>query len=116
MVSTNFRPSVDGTAAGAISCTVPWDDLDDTGPEAACLLADSLVGYPIIRSHIPTEALGPNPDLSLRFTTAPPTRVLTGAATLLSVQHGTTTVGLEVQAGDRQLAHGLATSVLLDRS
>ena len=35
------------------------------------------------------------------------------ASTVLSVQHGTATVALEVQAGDNQLAHGLATSLLL---
>jgi hypothetical protein len=49
----------------------------------------------------------------LRFTTAPATRVITAAGMLLSVQRGTTTIGIEVQAGDHQLAHGLATSLLL---
>jgi hypothetical protein len=65
-----------------------------------------------MRSFIPLEASGPNADLTLRFTTAPATRVVTAAAMMLSVQHGTATIGIEVQAG-AQLAHGLATSLLL---
>jgi hypothetical protein len=44
------------------------------------------------------------------------TKVITGATTLPSIQQGTATTGLEVQAGDAQLAHRLATSLLLDRS
>jgi hypothetical protein len=109
----NVRPSVDGTLAGAEECTVPWEDLDHTGPEAACLIADSAVGYPVLNSYIPVEHVGPNPDLTLRFTTAPATRVIHAASMVLSVQRGTTAVGIEVQAGDNQLAHGLATSLLL---
>ena len=112
---TNRRPSVEGSLAVWSTCVVPWDDLDHTGPEAACLLADTMVGFPILQSSLPDEAHGPNPDLTLRFTTAPATKVLTGASMLLSVQHGTVTTGIEVHAGDQQLAHGLATSLLLDR-
>lgn len=52
-VSLNYRLSVDGTDAGASFCTVPWDNLDDTGPEAACLLANSLVTGQIVLSHTP---------------------------------------------------------------
>jgi acyl-coenzyme A thioesterase PaaI-like protein len=112
----NARPSVDGSSAGGIECTVPWDALDITGPEAACLLADAALNVPLLDSFIPTGDVGPNTDLSLRFTTAPATRVITAAATMLSVQHGTTTVGVEVQAGDQQLAHGLATGLLPRRT
>jgi hypothetical protein len=112
-LAENVRPSVDGSSARYLECAVPWNALDVTGPEAACLAADAIVGAPILQSFIPDQALGPNPDLSLRFTTAPATPVIGAASTLLSVQHGTTTVGLEVQAGDNQLAHGLATSLLL---
>lgn len=112
----NVRPSVDGSSAGGIECTVPWDDLDITGPEAACLVADAALGMPLLESFIPMEDIGPNADLSLRFTTAPATRVITAAATMLSVQQGTATVGVEVQAGDQQLAHGLATSLLPRRA
>jgi acyl-coenzyme A thioesterase PaaI-like protein len=111
----NFRASVDGSAAGVLECTVPWDCLEFTGPEAACLAADAAVALPVLFSYIPSSAVGPNPDLTLRFTTEPATRVITAASAILSVQHGTTTVGIEVQAGDRQLAHGLATSLLLNR-
>jgi hypothetical protein len=67
----------------------------------------------MVNSTLPPDHLGPNPDLTLRFTTAPATPVIAAAGTILSVQHGTTTIGIEVQAGDNQLAHGLATSLLL---
>ena len=112
----NVRPSVDGTAASVVECTVPWDDLELTGPEAACLCADACVALPVTVSYIPAVDVGPNPDLTLRFTTAPATRVVTGASSMLSVQRGTATIGIEVQAGDHQLAHGLATSLLLRSS
>jgi acyl-coenzyme A thioesterase PaaI-like protein len=112
-LAENVRPSVDGTASAFLECTVPWDSLDVTGPEAACLAADAIIGAAILESFVPKEALGPNPDLSLRFTTAPATRVVKAASTMLSVQRGTATVGIEVQAGENQLAQGLATSLLL---
>jgi acyl-coenzyme A thioesterase PaaI-like protein len=109
----NVRPSLDGSMAVASECTVPWDNLELTGPESACLVADSIVAAPVLASSLPPELIGPNPDLTLRFTTAPATRVITAAGMLLSVQRGTTMIGIEVQAGDQQLAHGLATSLLL---
>jgi hypothetical protein len=109
----NVRPSVDGTAAGVITCVLPWTALEHTGPEASCLLADALVAHPVMRSYLPLDAIGPNPDLTLRFTTAPAVAVIMGAAMLLSVQHGTTTVGIEIQGNGHQLAHGLATGLLL---
>jgi acyl-coenzyme A thioesterase PaaI-like protein len=112
----NVRPSVDGSDAGGIECTVPWDDLELTGPEAACLVADAAIALPILGSFIPENDVGPNADLSLRFSTAPATRLITAAATMLSVQRGTATIGIEVQAGENQLAHGLATSLLLRSS
>jgi hypothetical protein len=63
-------------------------------------------------TFVPTNVLGPNPDLSLRFTTEPATRVVETSGTLLSVQHGSATVAIEVQAGGRQLAQGLGTALL----
>lgn len=112
----NVRRSVDGTVAGVSECTVPWENLELTGPEAACLVSDAVVALPLVQSsYIPFELVGPNADLSLRFTAAPATRVVTAAAMMLSVQRGTATVSIEVQAGDQQLAHGLATSLLLPR-
>ena len=84
-----------------------------TGPESACLAADACVGAPMVNSTLPHDQLGPNPDLTLRFTTAPPAPVIAAAGTILSIQHGGTTIGIEVQAGHHQLAHGLATSLLL---
>jgi hypothetical protein len=42
--------------------------------------------------------------------------VLQTSGTVLSVQHGTATVAIEVQAGDQQLSQGLSTSLLLPKS
>ena len=109
----NRTPSVDGSLPIVCPCTIPWDNLEITGPESACLVADATVGAPMVNSTLPPDHLGPNPDLTLRFTTAPATPVVNAAGTILSIQHGTATVGIEVQAGDHQLAHGLATSLLL---
>jgi acyl-coenzyme A thioesterase PaaI-like protein len=111
--AANVRPCFDGTLPPVGHITLPWDDLDATGPEAACLGADAMIAAPMMYSSLPTEVIGANPDLTLRFTTAPATREVLTAGTVLSVQHGTTTVALEVQAGDQQLAHGLATALLL---
>jgi acyl-coenzyme A thioesterase PaaI-like protein len=109
----NVRSSVTGGRSPVGTITVPWDDLELTGPEVACLAADPLVGMAVYWSGLPHEVLGPNADLSLRFTTAPATRVLETSGTVLSVQHGTATVGIEVQAGDQQLAQGLSTALLI---
>jgi acyl-coenzyme A thioesterase PaaI-like protein len=112
----NGRSSIDGQAPPVGHVTLPWDNLESTGPEAACLGSDAMIATPLLYSSIPTEVIGPNPDLSLRFTTAPAQREVLTAGTMLSVQNGTATVALEVQAGDNQLAHGLATSLLLRSS
>jgi len=109
----NGRSGVDGSVAGVLECTVPWEDLELTGAEAACLIADACVAVPLARSYIALEDIGPNTDLTLRFTTAPATRLIVAASTMLSVQRGTATIGIEVQAGDNQLAHVLATSLLM---
>jgi acyl-coenzyme A thioesterase PaaI-like protein len=116
LIAENVRSSVDGSAAAVMKCAVPWEDLEHSGPEAACLVADLVVALPIGWSYISSQDVGPNADLTLRFTTAPATPVVFAAGTMLSVQRGTAMIGLEVQAGDSQLAHGLATSLLLRRS
>ena len=113
LTADNVRANVDGTQAFIGGCTVPWEHLEVTGPEAACLAADARIGTAVMRSSVPIEVIGPNPDLTLRFTTAPATRVIQTASTMVSVQHGTATVSLELHAGDQQLAHGLATTLLL---
>jgi acyl-coenzyme A thioesterase PaaI-like protein len=112
----NVRPSIDGTTACGLQMTVPWEDLEHTGPEAACLAADAIIAAPIMESFVSLEVLGPNADLTLRFTTAPATPIVNAAGTMLSLQHGTATVAIEVHGGTDQLAHGLATSVLQQRS
>ena len=113
LTADNVRSNVDGTGAFIGDCTTPWDDLEHTGPEAACLAADARIAAAVMRSSVPLEAIGPNADLTLRFTTAPATRVIQTSAVMLSVQHGTAMVSLELHAGDQQLAHGLATGLLL---
>jgi Thioesterase-like superfamily len=107
------RPNVDGTPSQIGRITVPWDSLDITGPEVACLGADAIVAAPVLQSFVPANLVGPNPDLSLRFTNAAATRVVESSGTMLSVQHGSATIAIEVQAGDQQLARGLSTSLLL---
>ena len=80
---------MDGSLPNVCPCTVPWENLELTGPESACLVADAAVGGPMVNSTLPPDHLGPNPDLTLRFTTAPASRVIDAAGTILSVQHGT---------------------------
>jgi acyl-coenzyme A thioesterase PaaI-like protein len=75
-----------------------------------------MIAPPLMYSSIPNEVIGPNVDLTLRFTTAPARPEVLTAGTVLSVQNGTATVAIEVQAGENQLAHGLATSLLLSSS
>jgi acyl-coenzyme A thioesterase PaaI-like protein len=113
LTADNVRTSVDGSMAFIGECTLPWENLECTGPEAACLAADARIGPAIMRTSVPLEAIGPNADLSLRFTTAPATRVVHAASIMMSIQRGTATVSLELHAGDQQLAHGLATALLL---
>ena len=109
----NVGPNVDGTLPPTVTITIPWDELEFTGPEAACLAADPVVTGSVIESFVPLDVAGPNADLSLRFTTAPATPQVRAVGTMVSVQHGTATVAIEVQAGAQLLAHGLSTSLLL---
>lgn len=106
---------IDGTPPPVGHITLPWDDLEHTGPEASCLSADAMTAPPILYSYIPNEVIGPNVDLSLRFTTAPATSEVLSAGTMVSVHRGAVTVGIEVQSGGSELARGLATSLLLAR-
>ena len=113
LTADNVRANVDSSSAFIGPTTVPWENLEPTGPEAACLAADARIAAAIMRSSVPLDTIGPNADLSLRFSTAPATRVIHTAAIMLSIQRGTATVSLELHAGDQQLAHGLATALLL---
>jgi acyl-coenzyme A thioesterase PaaI-like protein len=110
----NGRRGLDGAAPPSGHITLPWDDLTGTGPEAACLSADAAIAPPLVYTElVPNEVLGPNPDLSLRFACGTPEREVLSAGTLLSLHAGTATVAIEVQSGANQLAHGLATALLL---
>jgi acyl-coenzyme A thioesterase PaaI-like protein len=109
----NRPASITGTPPGSIELVVPWTDLEHTGPEAACLAADPANGAPIHLAFRGHKLTFPNTDLSLRFTTASAQREVTAAGTLVSMQRGTATIAIEVQAGDEQLAHGLSSSLLM---
>jgi acyl-coenzyme A thioesterase PaaI-like protein len=110
----NIPPSITGQRSPLGRIVVPWtEQLAVTGPEAACLMADVANGMPIGRAFLGSGVSWPNTDLSLRFTTAPAQREVHAAGTLVSIQRGTTTVAIEVHAGDQQLAHGLSTALLI---
>jgi hypothetical protein len=57
----DVQPSISGEPASGLTVTTPWDGLDDTAPEIACLLADAANGVPIYQtlgspvSPIPTR-------------------------------------------------------------
>ena len=70
-----------------------------------------MIVAPLLYSSIPYDVIGPNPDLTLRFTTAPAQREVLTASTILSVQNGTVTVALEVQAGRDTLRGRIARIV-----
>jgi acyl-coenzyme A thioesterase PaaI-like protein len=109
----NRPASITGTPPGSIELVVPWADLEHTGPEVACLAADPCNGAPIWLAFHDRNITFPNTDLSLRFTTAPAQRDVNACGTLVSMQRGTATVAIEVQAGEQQLAHGLSSSLLM---
>jgi acyl-coenzyme A thioesterase PaaI-like protein len=110
----NIPPSITGHPSPLGRMVVPWtEQLTASGPEVACLIADVMNGMPIVRAFLGSGVTYPNTDLSLRFTTAPAQREVHAAGTLVSIQRGTTTVAIEVHAGDQQLAHGLSTTLLI---
>jgi acyl-coenzyme A thioesterase PaaI-like protein len=113
---TDGRFGIDGSSPVGLTMSTPWSDLRVTGPEVACLAADAVIAAPLVEMFGFDGVVGPNTDLTLRFTTAPATPVVQAIATPLSLQHGTAMVGIEIQAGGQQLAHGLATSLLLASS
>ena len=112
----NVRSSVDGSVAGILECVVPWDALESTGPEAACLVADAAVGLPSWtrtsrwstsdRMQISPCGSAPRP----RRTSSRPRHQCcrSSAAPPRSASR--------CRRGDNQLAHGLATSLLLRRA
>lgn len=114
-VVVGVPPAIDGSAPVGLELTPPWTEVDVTGPEVACLAADAAVASPLVEMFGYDGPLGPNTDLTLRFTTAPATPRVAAVSTLTAISAGTTTVAIEVQAEDQSLGRGLATSLLLDR-
>jgi acyl-coenzyme A thioesterase PaaI-like protein len=108
-------PHITGRASCASPVVTPWRERDHTGPELACVVADLCNGAAIVSALPPQDqAIAfPNSDLSLRFIAehAPPEAIGVGA--LLGVRDGTTIVDIRVQAGHRQLGHGLSGSILM---
>ena len=111
---TNVPRSVTGDPALFMRIESPWDDVETTGPELACLIADATNG-PAISYAL--DRLGPvafpNTDLTLRFASVTGDAVVLASGTLISIEQGTTTVSIDVQAGGQWLAHGHSTSVLI---
>jgi hypothetical protein len=70
--------------------------LANGAPIGACVTRPEIAA--VLKSRVPVETFGPNADLSLRFTTAPAARATETSGTVLSFQHGTATVAIEVQA------------------
>ncbi len=114
IVATNVPGSVTGDAANCVVMKPPWADTVTTGPELACLVADTVNGAPLWHGQ---STLGvvvfPNTDLTLRFASPTGADPVLAAGRLVAVEQGTTTVAIDVQAGGHWLAHGHSTSVLI---
>jgi acyl-coenzyme A thioesterase PaaI-like protein len=110
-----LQPRVKLTEAGLIASVlrVPWDDLDGTGPEAACLAADLSVGPPVAAELGDEWVPHPNPDLSLRFASEDTDEEVAGVTRLERVGRGVAAVRIEVFSGIELVAVGCSTSLLL---
>jgi hypothetical protein len=65
----NVRRNVDGTMSPVGIITVPWNELELTGPEVGCLGADAIVNAALMGTFVPLEVLGPT--LISRFVSQP---------------------------------------------
>lgn len=110
---SNVPCGITGDPASFSYIEPPWTDFETTGPELACLAADTANGGPIYAVVGARTVSWPNTDLTLRFTNAPADSPVTASGTLIAIDDGTTTVSIGVQAGGRWLAHGHSTSVLI---
>ena len=119
LTSNDLPRMVTGEASYATRTLAPWRNVTDSGPELACLIADMCNGGAIsqgMRDVSPDRYAFPNTDLSLRFSGLAGQRETDATGTLLCVFDGTTIAGIAVHSRAGQLAHGLSTSVLVDRS
>jgi hypothetical protein len=97
----------------ATAIRVPWQD-NDAGAEAACLVADLCVGPPVAAAFPDRWIPHPNPDLSLRFSSARHDEpVVVGVGRLERIAAGLASVRIEVWAGAELAAVGVSSSLLL---
>ena len=97
----------------ATAIRVPWQD-GDAGAEAACLVADLCVGPPVAAAFPDRWIPHPNPDLSLRFSSARlDGRALVGVGRLERIAAGLASVRIEVWSGSELAAVGVSSSLLL---
>jgi acyl-coenzyme A thioesterase PaaI-like protein len=114
IVATNVPGSITGDAANCVEMKAPWEDTATTGPELACLVADTVNGAPLWHGQSTLGvAVFPNTDLTLRFASPTGADPVFATGRLVAVEQGTTTVAIDVQAGGHWLAHGHSTSVLI---
>jgi acyl-coenzyme A thioesterase PaaI-like protein len=97
----------------ATAIRVPWED-SDAGAEAACLVADLCVGPPVAAAFPDRWIPHPNPDLSLRFSSARLDEpVAVGVGRLERIAAGLASVRIEVWSGAELAAVGVSSSLLL---
>lgn len=113
----NHPPSITGDAAQGLEMRAPWKDVRTTGPELACLIADSMNGAPLwhAQAHLGVVVF-PNTDLTLRFASPDGDERVSASGRIVAVEQGTATVSIDVQAAGHWLAHGHSTSVLMPTS
>ena len=99
----------------AVALRVPWDDIEETSAEAACLPGDMCVGPPVVFEPSAAGLAHPNPDLSLRFAAPVTSQEVIGVGRLERVCDGLATVAIEVWSGDGLVAIGVSSSTLLAR-
>ena len=99
----------------AVALRVPWDDVEHTSAEAACVPGDMCVGPPVVFEPATRGLAHPNPDLALRFAAPITSSEVIGLGRLERVCHGLATVAIEVWSGGHLVAVGASTSTLLGR-
>jgi len=97
----------------AVAIQVPWEDVERTSAEAACLPGDMCVGPPVVFAPAAAGLAHPNPDLSLRFAAPIRSQDVIGVGRLERVHAGLATVAIEVWSGGAIVAVGVSTSTLL---
>jgi acyl-coenzyme A thioesterase PaaI-like protein len=110
-----FRPLSLGSNEHEVFTAVAavWDE-PGTSAEAACIAADVSVGPPVMRAVRGAAAI-PNPDLSLRFVSAPPETAdhLVAVCALAGIEQGLATTRIAVWQEERLLAIGVSTTTCL---